>query len=305
MAIKKCKECGKEVSTKADLCPHCGATQKSKGLGCGGVLLFLIVMGFVVSQFNQCTKEAEESKEAAQKVETSLLETKRLLEESKREYHKRAIEKKTFEESIENHYAQVIEFTKQEQLDSALAEINLFRKFGKANYKDINQYYKTITTKSLSAKVKKIPASEVEENLRIYRKLLVLNPTVELYKNKIEHYQKKYDKVLDEQQENDKRALCDLEILSSHWKKDYGYAIYEGQVKNISGVKLKRVQAVATWHDKNGNMITSDTSIIEYNPILPGQSSPFKVMERWNPAMKTASIEFSYLGGGTIKTYKK
>lgn len=65
MALKKCKECGKEVSTKADLCPNCGAKQKRKGIGCGGALLILIVIGVIGSQFSECSKKAEQRKQAA------------------------------------------------------------------------------------------------------------------------------------------------------------------------------------------------------------------------------------------------
>ena len=44
MALTKCLECEKEVSTKADACPHCGAKRRSSGGGC--VLLFLVVLLF-------------------------------------------------------------------------------------------------------------------------------------------------------------------------------------------------------------------------------------------------------------------
>ncbi len=33
MAIKKCEECGKEVSTEAEMCPSCGIVIKKKGSG--------------------------------------------------------------------------------------------------------------------------------------------------------------------------------------------------------------------------------------------------------------------------------
>ena len=74
-------------------------------------------------------------------------------------------------------------------------------------------------------------------------------------------------------------------------------------MKNISSLKLKNVQAVVTWYDRNDNMITSSSALIEYNPILPGQSSPFKVMKTYNPAMQKAGVEFNHLMGGTIRTY--
>ncbi len=47
MALKKCKECGKEVSTKAESCPNCGAVLKRKTSGCAGCLAVFII-GFIV-----------------------------------------------------------------------------------------------------------------------------------------------------------------------------------------------------------------------------------------------------------------
>lgn len=43
MAMKKCKECGKEVSSKANACPNCGAVLKKKT----GVLTY-VVAGFLI-----------------------------------------------------------------------------------------------------------------------------------------------------------------------------------------------------------------------------------------------------------------
>ena len=44
--------------------------------------------------------------------------------------------------------------------------------------------------------------------------------------------------------------------------------------------------------------------MIEYNPVLANQTSPFKVMTSDNPAIKKASIDFKELMGGTINTKK-
>ena len=43
MALKACKECGKEVSSQAKACPHCGAPPP-RGSGFGWVLLVLLVL---------------------------------------------------------------------------------------------------------------------------------------------------------------------------------------------------------------------------------------------------------------------
>ena len=50
-----------------------------------------------------------------------------------------------------------------------------------------------------------------------------------------------------------------------------------------------------------GGFITSDDALIDYNPILPGQTSPFKAMATENPAMRKASIDFKELMGGSIE----
>lgn len=54
MALKKCPECAKEVSSKAKICPHCGYKLKGKSgcllmLGVGlGIIIFLAVLGSIV-----------------------------------------------------------------------------------------------------------------------------------------------------------------------------------------------------------------------------------------------------------------
>ena len=53
MALKKCKECGNDVSTKAKTCPHCGASNRPSTLascaGCLGVsILGMIVLSILM-----------------------------------------------------------------------------------------------------------------------------------------------------------------------------------------------------------------------------------------------------------------
>lgn len=91
-----------------------------------------------------------------------------------------------------------------------------------------------------------------------------------------------------------------LEVQKWHWYKDYNYAIAEGTVKNISSESINNVLAVLQIYDKQGNFIKSDNALIEYRPLLPGQTSPFKVMSSFNPAMGKASIDFKTFSGGTL-----
>lgn len=294
MAIKKCKECGKEVSTKADLCPHCGAKQKRKSIGCGGAILILIVIGFVGSQFADYNKKAEERKQVIHREQ---------VRKSQDEKNQKA--KVAFEKGIEQHYTELVKLADGKQINEALSKVALFKKYGKLNYKDVEKYNKLLKKQSLIQRVKKLPASDIQGNLKSYQELLALEPNNDTFRKKINYYQGKWDKHLKEKQKKEYRASCQLEVVSSSWSENYGYSTYEGQVKNISNLKLDNVQAVVTWYDRNGNMITSSSALIEYNPILPGQISPFKVMKTYNPAMEKAGVEFSKLMGGTLRVYRK
>ena len=93
-----------------------------------------------------------------------------------------------------------------------------------------------------------------------------------------------------------------LRVGKWHWSEDYGYVTAEGTVTNISSESLANVQAVVTFKTKDGTLVTSEDAVIDYNPLLPGQTSPWKVMARANPAMTSASVEFKEMFGGTLTT---
>jgi hypothetical protein len=46
MALRKCPECGHDVSSKAERCPNCGVGIKRKGMGCGTAIL--VVAAFAI-----------------------------------------------------------------------------------------------------------------------------------------------------------------------------------------------------------------------------------------------------------------
>lgn len=94
-----------------------------------------------------------------------------------------------------------------------------------------------------------------------------------------------------------------LSLLTTRgYESESGHYWYvEGQVKNLTNQPLKNVTAVATWYDDHGGFITTDDALIDYNPILPGQTSPFKTITRGNPAMSEFSVAFKSLLGGQIQ----
>lgn len=110
-----------------------------------------------------------------------------------------------------------------------------------------------------------------------------------------------------EQEEATYRASFQLELVDWNWHTtaSESYVEVEGRVTNLTGKPLENVQAVVEFEDGSGNFITSDSALIEYNPVMPEQTSPFTVMARYNPEMKSASITFKELGGGTLSVYNK
>lgn len=80
------------------------------------------------------------------------------------------------------------------------------------------------------------------------------------------------------------------------------YWYVEGELKNISAVSLKNVQVVAQWYTKDDTFVTSDSAVVEYNPILPGQTTPFKTITRGNPAMSKFTVTFKSIFGPELST---
>ncbi len=76
-------------------------------------------------------------------------------------------------------------------------------------------------------------------------------------------------------------------------------------MKNISNQPLRNIEAVVVFKTRGGDFITSGSALIDYNPLLPGQTSPFKVMATHNPEMNKASLDFKELMGGQVTWYQE
>ena len=91
-----------------------------------------------------------------------------------------------------------------------------------------------------------------------------------------------------------------LEVQALTFTVDYGFNKVEGAVKNLTGEPMEGVTVVANFYDKKGTFVKSDSSLIDYNPILPGQESPFSTIGTSNPEIETVRVQFKYFFGGTI-----
>ena len=91
-----------------------------------------------------------------------------------------------------------------------------------------------------------------------------------------------------------------LKVLNFRCYSEHVYMFVSGEVKNTSSSKLKNVVAVGTFRAADGTHITTETALLEYNPIMPGQTSPFQAGGKHNPLMTKCSLGFKYLLGGSI-----
>lgn len=96
-----------------------------------------------------------------------------------------------------------------------------------------------------------------------------------------------------------------LELVSKNQYREYNYINITGTVKNIGNKSLKDVVAVGLCYTEEGEFVKSGDALIDYNPILSGQTSPFHVIFSDNPEITKCAISFKEILGGTIPTKSK
>lgn len=92
-----------------------------------------------------------------------------------------------------------------------------------------------------------------------------------------------------------------LRLLSSSGERTSdSFLTVQGEVQNNSTEKLDTIWAVVSLYDTSDQFISSEDSVIEYTPLMPNQKSPFSVIIRHNPLMKTYKIGFKTTFGGEL-----
>jgi hypothetical protein len=92
----------------------------------------------------------------------------------------------------------------------------------------------------------------------------------------------------------------DLEVLSRRCEKEYSYVFVRGEVRNLSGQKLENVMVVGEFRTSDGRIVKTSDALLDYNPIMPGQTSPFSAGTTDNPEIKRCNISFRYLFGTSL-----
>ena len=92
-----------------------------------------------------------------------------------------------------------------------------------------------------------------------------------------------------------------LELVSRKCGKENINVYIIGEVKNISSASMEKVMAVAMFRTKDGTLVKSEEANIESNPILPGQTSSFKVGGTDYPAITDCFLSFKGPSGQPLK----
>ena len=140
--------------------------------------------------------------------------------------------------------------------------------------------------------------AEEQERLRLAR--IVEQGKSRLAAERAQQEKIERDRELERQTRQALLASVDLVLESWSWHEEYGYAVAEGEVTNVSGHKIENIEVVATFRQSDGTLITSDSALIAYTSLMPGQTSTFKVYATWNPRMKRAGLEFRHFWGNQI-----
>ena len=92
-----------------------------------------------------------------------------------------------------------------------------------------------------------------------------------------------------------------LRLLGHGCRQEYDYQVCEGEVRNTSGEPLENVMVEVRFQDKAGGFIKSEDAMIGYQPLMPGQTSPFKLGTINNPLIRHYTIAFKQMFGGELK----
>lgn len=233
--------------------------------GCGKAVLWLalgfvalVVLFVVVVNIQQATDKARKAK-AERRAEAERIE----LQESQKDENFQAATAAI----ADGRHAEAVELLKKvREVEPGYPGLAEALVVAEAEAERVAEEERQAEIKRLVARARTV--TDAEGLAAIYKRLASLEPENADYRKKYEEY----DNQAIAQRVNERlKKEAPLRLLSWRWGEEYSYAIAEGQVRNVSAASLKNVTAVVTWYTASGEMITSDSALIEYNPIMPGQ----------------------------------
>jgi hypothetical protein len=89
-----------------------------------------------------------------------------------------------------------------------------------------------------------------------------------------------------------------LTLTAFYWQVNSAdFVEFEGQVTNNSEQPIRSLQALAEFYTADGQFITSGSTFMNINPLMPGQTTSFKGFESFNPQIDKVQIRFKTFNG--------
>jgi len=151
MAIKKCRECGHQISTTAGVCPSCGAKVKRR-FGCGSLILVLILIGIIITVISNLHATRQKAILAQQFAQ----------------------EKQSFESDIEGNYQNLTSLKSRGDTQGAMSIVSQFEKYNRLDYRDTAQIAKELKALSALNEIKTVKSND-------YKRLYELNTLLSEY----------------------------------------------------------------------------------------------------------------------------
>ncbi len=127
MALQKCHECGKDVSSEAATCPNCGVKVVKKGynksVGCIIVIAAMVVVSMMIGVVSQCSEERNRAAVNQDSV--------------KKATEAREKRKAEFLANTEKYYQDLVAAQESKNYPKANNVLSLFRMYKKTDFKDI------------------------------------------------------------------------------------------------------------------------------------------------------------------------
>ena len=74
---------------------------------------------------------------------------------------------------------------------------------------------------------------------------------------------------------------------------------------NLTDKPIDSLTAVIEFRTADGTFVKSEMGIVEFQPLLPGQTSPWKVMTTHNPAIEKVGLRFKRMFSGAVSARSK
>ncbi len=198
MALIKCHECRKDVSSQAKLCPHCGAPVKKKS-GCGMllvVLILIIIAPGIFSSFTDGAATPTPSKPSPAAVPAT-------------KYSGYEDLKRKFESNIAEKYRALLAAQASGNSGEVSRLVTQFKNFKRLDYENVAAIAREVSLKELNERLARTTDVDARARSEIYAELAQLEPGNLEHAAKAEKYAAAWKSEQEAREAADKKAAAE------------------------------------------------------------------------------------------------